>query len=246
MIRLDGVCVARGERRVLDAVSLAVGAADLLVIEGPRASGKSALLAVAAARQTPEQGGVWIASRQVGDLQRASLPLVRRNISYLPPVLALLENDSALENVMMALAARGLSVSESEQAARQALAVVGLDAQRPQPVAALSSGERQLVSVARALAGTPPAIVLDDPTATLGPTDSTRVLAAMIAARDAGAAVLAATSDVALVAALIEQGARRARLEAGHLSGGVPGISVIPRPRADEAAARLSRRQGVS
>jgi ABC-type ATPase involved in cell division len=62
-----------------------VNTGELVVVQGARAAGKTALLAICAARLAPDEGTVWISDRNVGDLQRSSLPLVRRNVAYLPP-----------------------------------------------------------------------------------------------------------------------------------------------------------------
>jgi putative ABC transport system ATP-binding protein len=230
VIRLEGVSFAPGGKTVLDQVALTVNAGEVVVVQGSRAAGKSALLRIAAARLVPDAGAVWISSRNVGDLQRSSLPLVRRNIAYLPAAAPLVEEDSALENVMLALAVRGWEVAASEAGALRALFVLGLDDRRNTPARVLSAGERQLVALARALAGSPPLMVLDEPTAGLGGDDRERVLAALTTARDEGVAVLAASSDEAFVQAALQRSARRVRLEAGRLSGGLPGIALVPRP----------------
>jgi ABC-type ATPase involved in cell division len=244
VIRLEGVCFARGGRAVLDEITLAVNAAELVVVQGARAAGKSALLAIAAARLGPDAGQVWISDRNVGGLQRSSLPLVRRNIAYLPAAAPLVDDDSVLENVMLALGVRGWELAACEAGARRALFLLGLDDRRHDPVTALSAGERQLVALARTLAGTPPVIVLDEPAAGLDADDRHCVVAALAAARDEGSAVLAATSDDGLAAAIVQRGARRVRLEQGRLHGGLPGISLVPRPMIDEPTIVEARRHG--
>jgi ABC-type ATPase involved in cell division len=230
VIRLEGVCFARGGRAVLDQINLAVNGAELVVLQGARAAGKSALLAIAAARLSPDAGEVWISDRHVGGLQRSSLPLVRRKIAYLPAAPPMIDDESVLDNVMLALAVRGWDPTPSETGARRALFLLGLDERRGDRVDALSAGERQMVALARALAGTPPVIVVDDPSLGLDAADRERVVMALAAARDEGSAVLAATSDDGLAAALVHRKARRVRLEHGRLHGGLPGISLVPRP----------------
>jgi ABC-type ATPase involved in cell division len=245
LIRLEGVSFARDGRTVLDQVTLAVNTAELVVVQGARAAGKSALLAICAARLAPDSGSVWISERNVGDLQHASLPLVRRNISYLPPAAPLIDDESVLENVMLPLAVRGWEVDASETGALRALFTLGLDDRRSAPVGALSAGERQLVALARALAGAPPVLILDEPAAGLGPDDRERVAAALASARAEGGAVLCATSDDTFAQALAERSARKVRLEAGRLTGGLPGISLVPKPTS-EGMAWEARRQGAS
>jgi ABC-type ATPase involved in cell division len=243
MIRLEGVSLFDGGpdgRAVLDDVHLAVTAGELVVIHGPGGSGKSLLLAVAAARRPPDQGSVWISSRSVADLQRSSLPLVHRNLAYLPADPPLLDDETVLENVMLALAVRGAEVAASETGARRALAMMGLEGCAGRRVGAVASGERKLVALARALAGAPPVLVLDDPSAGLDGDERERALGVLAAVRDHGATVLVATSDDQTAQALVARGARRVRLQAGRLHGGLPGIALLPR-RPEEAPAPIAR-----
>jgi len=249
LIRLEGVCLFGEGRALLEDVHLAVMAGDLLAIHGPAGSGKSLLLAIAAARRTPARGEVWIAERSVASLQRSSLPLVHRDVAYLPPDSPLLEDETVLENVMLALAVRGADVPASETGALQALTALGLQGCTARRLNGLAGGERRLVALARALAGAAPLLVLDDPTGGLDANETERALVALASARDGGTAVLLATSDDDAIEALTARGARRARLDGGRLHGGLPGITLLPR-RAEEASAAATarnelRRQGL-
>jgi ABC-type ATPase involved in cell division len=223
-------------------------AGELLAIHGPAGSGLSLLLVIAAARRAPALGDVWIAGRSVAGLQRSSLPLVHRDVAYLPRDPPLLEDETVLENVMLALAVRGANVPASETGALQALTALGLQGCAARSVSRLAGGERRLVALARALAGAAPLLVLDDPTAGLDGDETERALAALASARDGGTAVLVASSDDDVIEALTARGARRARLESGRLHGGLPGITLLPR-RAEEApgapARSELRRQGL-
>ena len=232
MLRLESVSFGRGDRLVLDQVTLAVNPGELVVVVGERASGKSALAAIAAARRAPDRGAVWVSDRNVAELQRSSLPFVRRNVGYLAPAWApLIDDETALENVMLVGAVRGESVAASEEQARAALAAVlgessDLDLERP--VAALSASERHLVALARALCGPTPVVVLDEPAAGVAAAaDRERVVAALVAARDRNAAVLVTTGDERLAADLVLRGARRVKLEDGRTSGGLPAMTLM-------------------
>jgi cell division transport system ATP-binding protein len=212
---------------VLDTVTLGVARSELVVIVGAAASGKSSLLELAAAVRMPDRGAVWFAGRNTAGLQRASLPFVRRNIGYYCSDSLLLLEESALANVMMALAVRGELPARAAQSARDALALVKASELENRKVASLSAGQKRIVALARAVAGPPPLIVADEPAAGVGDEARTMVASALCAARDAGAAVLAATADAALADLLVSRGGRRIHLEQGRIAG-APAIGLVP------------------
>ena len=212
---------------VLDTVTLGVARSELIVIEGASASGKSTLLELAAVARIPDRGAVWFAGRNTAGLQRASLPFVRRNIGYYTSDSLLVLEDSALANVMMALAVRGESPTRAEQSARDALALLKVSDLENRSVASLSSGQKRLVALARAVAGPPPLVVADEPAAGVGDEAREIVIGALCAARDAGAAVLAATTDAAWADQLVCRGGRRIHLEQGRIAG-APAMGLVP------------------
>ena len=176
-------------------------------------------------------------------LQRSSLPYVRRNVGYVGDDLPLLARATVLENVLVALAARGQPPSRARELALRALGRVGLIDAAPRLVAALSGGERRLCAAARALAGAPPLLILDEPAAGLAPADAGALLSALGGAVALGSAVLSASADAGFVAAAVRAGARRVRIEAGRaLPGGGP-IGVVTSRR--EEPARRSAEDAV-
>jgi len=212
---------------VLDEVSLQVRAGEVVVVEGQRGSGKSTLARVAAVLRRPDLGEVWIGERDVAGLQDASLPWVRRNIGCLADDLPLLPRRSALENVMVAAGARGFEPAQARELAVRALGRVGVVGAATRDVAALSTAEQRLVAVARALAGAPPLLVLDDPSAALGAGDAGAVLSAVLGVVEVGGAALLTSPDGAFASAVVRAGGRRVRLEGGRvLAGGGP-IGVV-------------------
>lgn len=218
-IGLWGITKGRGGAVVLDGVNLAVAAGELVVITGPRGAGQSTLLAVVATALAPDAGELELEGRSVVSLQSTSLPYVRRNIGYLPATPPLIADETVLENVMLPLAARAQSPEEAEGAARVMLDELGISALADRRADGLSSPERRLTGIARALVGTPPVVVLDDPGAGLDDRDRARLVVVLHQARAEGAAILCGTSDGAFAHALTETGGRRLRLEAGRLVG---------------------------
>jgi ABC-type ATPase involved in cell division len=226
MLRILGVSLRVADRMVLDEVSLQVRAGELVVVEGQRASGKSMLARVAAVLRRPDAGELWIGERDVAALQDASLPFVRRNIGFFSGDLPLLPT-SALENVMLAAGARGFEPAQARELAVRALGRVGVVGAATRAPATLSAAEQRLVALARALAGAPPLLVLDDPSAHLAASDAGAVLSAILGVIEVGGAALCTSPDGAFAEAVVRAGGRRVRLESGRvLAGGGP-IGVV-------------------
>ena len=162
----------------------------------------------------PSPAATW------SSLQAGSLPYVRRNIGYLPAEPPLVRDETVLENVMLVLGARGLAPDAAEaQAAHRPGRSGHRGAGRAPGGGRCRSPERQLCALARALAGNPPVLVLDEPVAGLDERDRTRLLSALNRARQAGTAVLLGTSDAAWTIALASRG-RPLPAAGGRPSGG--------------------------
>jgi ABC-type iron transport system FetAB ATPase subunit len=164
------------QRPAIGPVSLAVDAGECVCISGPSGAGKSQLLR-AIADLDPHAGVVRLSGMPADSI---SPPEWRRQVGLLPP-----ESSWWLPRVSDHFHARVL------------LAEVGLaDSILEQPVARLSSGEKQRLALLRLLANQPSVLLLDEPTANLDP-ENTRRVEAMIAAYRAthGAAVIWVSHD---------------------------------------------------
>jgi ABC-type ATPase involved in cell division len=229
VIWLEGVSYLRAGSPALADLTLGVSRGELVVVQGPTGSGKSSLLAVAAGFREPDSGAVWIAERNIAGLQASSLPYVRRNVGYLPPLPLLIPDENVLENIMLALAVRGQPIDSAEADARESLAMVADSAWENRLARSLSTGQQRLVALARALVGPPPLVVVDEPAAGMGGDDREGIVRALVWARERGCAVLCATSDPSFAQMLVDAGGRRVNLEGGRIVG-APAIGLVPTP----------------
>jgi ABC-type ATPase involved in cell division len=235
VLRLLGVSLRVAGRMVLDEVSLQVRAGELVVVEGARAAGKTSLARVASVLRRPDVGEVWIGERDVAALQDSSLPYVRRNVGYYSSDVPLLPRLPVLENVMLAAGARGYEPAQARELALRALGRVGIVGAATRTPESLSGAELRLVAVARALAGAPPLLVVDDPSAGLAASDAGAVLSAILGVVEVGGAALCTSPDAAFATAVVRAGGRRVRLEGGRvLAGGGP-VGVVASRRIGEA-----------
>lgn len=154
--------------RAVDGVDLQVQAGELVLIMGPSGSGKTTLLTMVGGLLRPTSGRIWIDGLELTVLPERELPRVRRErVGFIFQTFNLLETLSALENVEMALNVAGRTGPQARERARALLEERGLAHRLSFPPIKLSGGEKQRVSIARALANTPRLLLADEPTANL-------------------------------------------------------------------------------
>jgi thiamine transport system ATP-binding protein len=150
-VSFDGVVV-------LDRVSLAVGDGDVVALLGPSGSGKSTLLRVIAGLVVPASGGVWLDSRDL-----TSVPTHRRGIGMVFQDEQLFPHRSVAGNVGFGLKMQGLPGPDRDRRVAEMLDLVGLPGFGHRHVTDLSGGEAKRVALARSLAPSPNALLLDEP-----------------------------------------------------------------------------------
>lgn len=149
-------------------VNLSVSAGELALLMGPSGSGKTTLLSVMGCILKPTKGHVRIMGEEISDWDENRLPLTRRkHIGFIFQHFNLLSALTALENVEVSLNLKGIKGREAKEEARRLLEQVGLGDRCDFVPRDMSGGEKQRVSIARALAGNPQIILADEPTGNL-------------------------------------------------------------------------------
>ena len=195
--RVTHAAKSYGEQHVFADVSVDVRSGAVTAITGRSGSGKSTLLHMLAGLALPDAGRIEVLGRDVSSLDATGRARLRReHVGVVTQGGDLVPFLTARETVELALELRGLPVD----AARSALAAVGLAELEDQRVSRLSLGERQRVAVARALAAQPALLIADEPTARLDE-ENARAVGVLFAelARDTGTAIVCATHDPALI-----------------------------------------------
>jgi putative ABC transport system ATP-binding protein len=158
----------RTEVRAVDGVSFDVGAGEVTVVMGPSGSGKTTLLTMIGGLLRPTAGRIVVDGLELGALSARDLPRVRReSVGFVFQTFNLLESLSAAENVEVALNVAGIRGPEAHERARTLLLAAGLGTRLDFRARDLSGGEKQRVSIARALANRPALLLADEPTANL-------------------------------------------------------------------------------
>lgn len=234
MIHLDDVWKSFDGRPALRGVTLHVGQGEAVLLCGPSGAGKTTLLRLIYLAETPDQGTLTLAGRDLGKLRRSSIPYVRRNIGVVFQDFKLMADRTVLDNVAVSLEVVGAPRAEALHRARAALDLVGLLPEAGRTVRTLPGGLQQRVAVARALCSNPPILLCDEPTGNLDPLRAHDLLELLENVRGRGTTLLVATHDPAVTAFGTAHGWRRAELQAGQLLTG--GLS----PEED-----LARREAV-
>jgi putative ABC transport system ATP-binding protein len=152
----------------LDAVDLAVDPGEFVLIMGPSGSGKTTLLTIAGGLLRPSRGRVVVAGHALTDLDDRALARVRREaVGFIFQSFNLLANLRAWENVGLPAQLAGAPSRFVRERATALLARFGLSARATFRPDQLSGGEKQRVSIARALINDAPLILADEPTANL-------------------------------------------------------------------------------
>jgi putative ABC transport system ATP-binding protein len=180
---------------VFEGLDLELEGGRLHALTGPSGSGKTTLLHLLAGLELPDAGTIAVDGTELTTLDRAGRAAIRRaRIAYVGQQAGLVPHLSALENIELVLALRGLDGGRI--AALQALESVALGERASQRVSRLSQGERARVAIARAIVVKPALLLADEPTSRLDGANaiSVAILLSRLA-RELGAAVVCATHD---------------------------------------------------
>jgi lipoprotein-releasing system ATP-binding protein len=152
----------------VDGLNFSIGRGEMISIVGPSGTGKSTLLHMLAALDTPTSGTVYFGGNSLRSFSEAELAEYRnRAVGLVWQRHHLLPDFTAAENVAMPLLVRGVALGQALQTAGEWLAEVGLASRTEQRAGELSGGEQQRVAIARALVNRPALLLADEPTGDL-------------------------------------------------------------------------------
>lgn len=225
MLDVTGLRLVRGGRTVLEIPRLQVERGEVLALAGPNGAGKSSLLLAVALLLPATFDGYRFAGEVVNPAAQALE--IRRQMAVVLQEPLLLDG-TALQNAASGLRLRGMGRREAEARAAAWLDRLGVGGLARRHARALSGGEAQRVSLARALTMTPRLLLLDEPFAPLDVltrADLLRELRPML--RETGTTAILVTHDVTEIAHLAD---RLAVLEAGQLAqlGTPQGVLAAP------------------
>ncbi len=204
-----------GGQEALKNVSFSLEGGELAFVTGRSGAGKSTLLKLIPAIERPTSGSVIVHGQNVGALQRAALPYLRRNVGVVFQDQKLLYDRSVFDNVMLPLAFSGQPPKDAARRARAALDKVGLLPREKSNPIELSGGEQQRLAIARAVVNRPALLIADEPTANLDAESAALIVDVLVGFNRVGVTILIASHDDRLVQ---RYGGRVLRLEQGSIA----------------------------
>jgi lipoprotein-releasing system ATP-binding protein len=187
---------------VLRGVNVELQRGDFLALRGASGAGKSTLLHLLGGLDTPSSGEVWLAGRNIGNLPRGELAVLRnREVGFIFQAYYLLPELDALENVCLPARMARVPAPVIEPRGRDLLERVGLKDRLEHKPYELSGGEQQRVAIARALINEPDLILADEPTGNLDSHTGEEIVNLLVALREEKKTTLViATHDSRLAA----------------------------------------------
>jgi zinc transport system ATP-binding protein len=197
VITLRGVSIGYDDKPAVSDVDLTVRAGDVLALIGPNGSGKSTLV----------RGMLGLATVLTGDVQLFGVPAARfaqrHRLGYVPQRHTV---GGAVPSTVEEVVGSGrlthrrwyARASSSDRAAiNDAIEVVGLKDRRRSMVATLSGGQQRRVLIARALAGAPEVLIMDEPTAGVDAESQQALVRTLVSLVESGLTLVVVTHEIA-------------------------------------------------
>lgn len=234
MIEFDAVSKRYGDNTVLDRLSLRIERGELFVLIGASGSGKSTLLRMINRLVEPETGAVRIDGQDV----RAMAPTaLRQGIGYVIQSTGLFPHWTVAQNIGTLPRLLGWPRERTQLRVAEMLNLLQLDETLAgRYPASLSGGQQQRVGVARALAGDPPIVLMDEPFGALDPVTRESLQTSLKAIQhDTGKTIVFVTHDMDEALRL---GDRMALIGDGQLRQCGTGLELLEHP-ADRGVAEF-------
>jgi lipopolysaccharide export system ATP-binding protein len=194
LLRAERLTKSYGGRRVVNEISIEVGAGEVVGLLGPNGAGKTTTFYMMVGFTRPDAGVVYLNGEDV-----TALPMyerARRGISYLPQEPSIFRRLTVEENILAILETLDLSAEERRERLRQLLDELGIARLAKNKALSLSGGERRRVEITRALVISPAFVLLDEPFAGIDPIAVVDIQGIVTQLRERGIGVLITDHNV--------------------------------------------------
>lgn len=198
IIEVRNISLSLGDREVLQSVSLDIHPGDYLAIIGPNGAGKTTLLKVMLGLIKPDQGEVKLFGQELEDFNDyGKISYIAQQASFFDRHFPATVYDIAAMGRYGGVGLLKRLSSEDHQAIREALEQVGMWEKKDNLIGKLSGGQQQRTFIARALAGHPEVMFLDEPTRGLDQKSQQDYYALLKDLNKQGLTIVLVTHDIA-------------------------------------------------
>lgn len=203
MIHFDKVSkVYMDESVALDDVSFVIEPKEFVSIVGHSGAGKTTLLKMFLAEEKPSRGKVLFESTDIHSLSKKEINDFRRKVGVVFQDFRLLPDKNVYENIAFAMEAAGRADEEIEADVPHVLDLVDLSKKIWNFPGELSGGEKQRVSIARAIVNQPDVVIADEPTGNLDPLNTYDIVQILKKINDLGTTVVLTTHNKGVIDSL--------------------------------------------
>ena len=200
IILLEGVNLHQDERLIFDNINLSVSAGDFIYLVGETGSGKSSLVKSLYAEIKVSTGNISVAEYNLNKIEKNEIPSLRRNLGIVFQDFQLLSDRSLNDNLEFVLKATGWNKKEEiSKRIEEVLESVHLEEFNNKMPHELSGGEKQRAAIARSLLNNPKVILADEPTGSLDPKKSEKIIELLKEINEKGTTILIATHDYEII-----------------------------------------------
>ena len=187
----------QNELHVLKDISLTVKKGEYLAILGPSGSGKSTLMNIIGCMDVADNGSYFLDGVQIEKASEVKLAQIRnQKIGFIFQKYHLIPTYNVLQNIVMPLLMRGMTLEEAKEASKDIIDMLGLTERIHHKPNELSGGQQQRVAIARALVGQPALLLADEPTGALDQSSGGEVLKLFQKLHDMGNTIVMITHDL--------------------------------------------------
>ncbi len=183
----------------LDHVSFDIQDGEFVFIVGPSGAGKSTMIKLMMGEVKPTEGSVVVNNFDIGKMRRRHLPKLRRTMGVVFQDFRLIDSKTVYENIAFAMQVVGQPESEIRKRVKYVLQLVGLPHKANKYPTELSGGEKQRVTLARAIINAPRMIIADEPTGNVDPVMSREIMELFSIINSQNITVVVVTHDNKLV-----------------------------------------------
>ena len=186
----------------LDNVSFEIKEGEFVSLVGRSGAGKTTLLKLILVEEKPTKGKIFFEKEEINKIKAEKLPALRRKIGAVFQDYKLLPKKTTYENAAFVMEVIGASDLEISRDVPKVLEIVGLKERMNNFPAELSAGEKQRLSIARALIHRPKVILADEPTGNLDPYNTLDIIKLLLKIHEMGTTLVLATHNREIVNSL--------------------------------------------